>query len=341
VYSSNVATLWGNNLATDVCRLVFAAPLPATVQSGVAVRDINSAIPVLIASDYYGATVQAENALKVVVAEPISQPATSSYYFKCSNVTMASGRAVLTDLVLGAQPRSAFAFTATAASNSTTGTLRTFTTSFTVHTQNCQPGTYRELSTVNATLVYTCLPCPIGTYGDLIESPSCKTCTAGNYCAVGSAVQTVCPARYTSSIGSGTCICDVDYVGMTSVTGCNPSADLPYGTVDCPTDGSAVLTIHGDNFGTGALAISVGGRECVVLSAVMDMSVKNQSNTSCVPPSGYAQCQLPAGTGKLQFISLTDTTGSKSQQVASSQYLYLYVSLNSTCSHSANQSVVF
>eukprot|EP00953_Heterococcus_sp_UTEX-ZZ885_P025401 13808-Heterococcus_DN1.PRE.3 len=229
---------------------------------------------------------------------------------------MASGRAKLPDLALGAQPRSAFTFTATASSNPTTGTLRTFTTSFTVHTQNCQPGTYRELSTVNATLVYTCLPCPIG-----------------------SAVQTVCPARYTSSIGSGTCICDVDYVGMTSVTGCSPSADLPYGTVDCPTDGSAVLTIHGDNFGTGALAISVGGRECVVLSAVMDMSVKNQSNTSCVPPSGYAKCQLPAGTGKLQFISLTDTTGSKSQQVIPSQNLYLYVSLNSTCSHSAQQLV--
>jgi hypothetical protein len=311
-----VATLWGNTIATDVCGLAFAVALPATVKSSSAMRDINGAVPVMIASDFYGATVRAENTLKVVVNEPASQPATSSYYFKCSNVTMASGQASLSDLILGAQSRSAFTFTATASSNST-GTPRLFTTSFTVHTQSCQPGAYRELSTVNTTLAYACLPCRIGTYGDMVESPSCKTCSAGSYCDAGAVAQIACPVRYTSSIGSGTCICDVNYVGMTNVTGCSTSVALPNGTVDCPTDGSAVLTIHGDNFGTGALAISVGGRECVILSAVMDLSVKNQSDSSCVPPSGYATCQLPAGTGKLQFISLTDTTGSRSQQVSS------------------------
>jgi hypothetical protein len=359
VYNNNVATLWGNTVASDVCGVGFAAAIPATVASGKAMNDTNGAVPVLLARDFYGATVITENALEVSVADPVSSPLSGSYWYIGSNVTMKAGTAALTDLIIGAQPRSAFNFTATAYSNST-GIPRMFTTSFTVHTKNCQPGSYRELSAVNATLVYTCLSCPIGTYGNLVESPSCKTCTAGNFCAVGSAVQTACPARYTSSIGSGTCVCDVDFVGMSSVTGCSTSSTLINGTVDCPTDGSAVLTIHGDNFGefntvavryhlhvslyicvyllqhcerfigsmhltwcnvlvlnvkrlmltlcigTGALAVSVGGRQCVVLEAFMDLSVQNQAGDDCIPPKGFARCQLPAGTGKsLSTIYIT------------------------------------
>jgi hypothetical protein len=248
VYNNNVATLWGNTVASDVCGVGFAAAIPATVESGQAMNDTNGAVPVLLARDFYGATVITENSLEVSIADPVSSPLSGSYWYTGSNVTFLAGTAKLTDLTIGAQPRSAFSFTATAYSNST-GVPSTFTTSFTVHTKNCQPGSYRELSAVNASLVYTCLLCSVGTYGDTAESPSCKTCTAGNYCAVGSAVQTVCPARYTSSIGSGTCVCDVDFVGMSSVTGCSTSSTLTNGTVDCPTDGSAVLTIHGDNFG--------------------------------------------------------------------------------------------
>jgi hypothetical protein len=254
VYNNNVATLWGNTVASDVCGVAFAAAIPATVESGQAMNDSNGAVPVLLAHDFYGATVLTENSLQISVADPVSLPLSGSYWYTGSNVTMVAGTASLTDLTIGAQPRSAFSFTATAYSNST-GTPRAFTTSFTVHTKNCQAGTYRDLST-NGNTDYTCVPCPVGTYGDVVESPSCKTCTAGNYCAVGSAVQTACPARYTSSIGSGTCVCDVDFVGMSSVTGCSTSSALANGTVDCPTDGSAVLTIHGDNFGEfNALAV--------------------------------------------------------------------------------------
>jgi hypothetical protein len=50
--------------------------------------------------------------------------------------------------------------------------------------------------------------------------------------------------------------------------------------------------------GTGALAVSVGGRQCVVLEAYMDLSVQNQVGDNCIPPKGYARCQLPAGTGE-------------------------------------------
>eukprot|EP00953_Heterococcus_sp_UTEX-ZZ885_P021816 12143-Heterococcus_DN1.PRE.1 len=295
MYNNNVATLWGNTVASDVCGVGFAAAIPPTVESGQAMNDTNGAVPVLLARDFYGATVITESSLEVSIADPVSSPLSGSYWYTGSNVTFSAGTAALADITIGAQPRSAFSFTATAYSNST-GTPRMSTTSFTVQTKNCPPGSYRDLSAVNASLVYTCLLCSVGTYGDTAESPSCKTCTAGNYCAVGSAVQTVCPVRYTSSIGSG----------------CSTSSTLTNGTVDCPTDGSAVLTIHGDNFGTGALAVSVGGRQCVVLEAFMDLSVQNQAGDNCIPPQGYARCQLPAG--KLQFVSITDTTGSKAQQ---------------------------
>jgi IPT/TIG domain len=312
IFSNNIATQWGNTIASDTCNIAFAVAMPSTVESGSALMDItDSAAPLLQALDYYGNVVLSESSLTINIALPASNPVTSSYNWLLNTFTVASGSVSLYNIILRAQPTSAFTFTVTASD-----TQRSFSVSYTLNTKACQPGHYRELSTSDDTL-YTCASCSSGTYNTAIEAITCRTCSANYYCPVGSAQQTLCPTRYKSTAGSSACVCDVQYVGVQSVTGCSNSSSLVNGTVDCPTDASAILTVSGENFGTGVLSISVGGRECIIQEAYMDTSVLLDANsTTCIPPKGYAYCKLPAGTGKLQFVTVSDITGTTSQQVS-------------------------
>jgi hypothetical protein len=194
--------------------------------------------------------VLSENSLTVTVPVPASVPATSSYAWFTDNLySIMSGSVLLSNLKLGARPESAFTFTATAADSK-----RSFSVSYTVHTSNCQPGTYRELTTSDSTL-YSCAVCLAGTYSNDSEKLVCKTCAAGTYCSGASTHETTCPQYYTSTSGSGGCICAEQYIAVERVTGCDDVA-ASSSTTECPTAGETVLTVYGSNFGTGS------GKQC-------------------------------------------------------------------------------
>jgi hypothetical protein len=77
---------------------------------------------------------------------------------------------------------------------------------------------------------------------------------------------------------------------------------------------------------TGSLAISVGGSVCVIVDAYFETPTATNDtaasdNGTCMPPSGYAKCKLPAGTDNLQFVTLTDITGTASAQVCMQPHL--------------------
>jgi hypothetical protein len=92
-------------------------------------------------------------------------------------------------------------------------------------------------------------------------------------------------------------------VSIYTVSGCDTSSTMPYGTINCLTNGSAVLTISGNNFGTTALTVAIGGRDCSVIDTYTNAT------------ASYLTCNLPAGTGKQQFVTLTDVSGTAAEQV--------------------------
>eukprot|EP00953_Heterococcus_sp_UTEX-ZZ885_P030846 16257-Heterococcus_DN1.PRE.3 len=323
-YTGNKAvSQWGNDIASDTCKVAFAVTVQQKVESGMSLMDNTSTVPPLLqALDHYGSVVLSENSLSVAIPNPVSTPVTSSYIWQLNTTfIVTSGTASLQGLTLNAQPASSFAFTVTASD-----AHRSFSTGYTARSADCQPGSYRELTTDDNTL-YTCERCSAGSFTRLSERLTCTMCAANFYCETGAHEQTPCPTRYISSAGSGTCVCDGNFMIISNVTGCTESSELVDGTHDCPTDGSKVLTIHGNNFGTSLFTVSVGGQACEVIEKSIDLvsvsdssyssSSGNVTNGACLPPKGYARCQLPAGTGTLQFVTLTDITGSISSQLLS------------------------
>jgi predicted outer membrane repeat protein len=247
VFTGNTAAQWGNDKASDTCGIKFAVAPATTVESTEQLTDTTgTAAPTLLAYDYYDNTVLAENGLTVTVPVPTSVPVTSSYtWYTNSLYSVVSGSVLLSNLKLGARPESAFTFAVTAADSK-----RSFSVSYTVHTSSCQPGTYRELTTSDSTL-YSCADCLAGTYSDATEKLTCKACAAGTYCSGASTHETACPQYYSSTSGSGGCICAEQYIAVERVTGCDDVA-ASSSTTECPTQGGTLLTVYGSNFGTGS-----------------------------------------------------------------------------------------
>jgi hypothetical protein len=325
VYSDNSAALWGNDIASDTCSIALAHAVKPLQDSGEQILDVTEQVPRVNTVDYYGATVQVDTSeFAVQIAAPVTNPATSQYWWTGDSAiyTFTNGAAALTALAFGAQPTSEFTFKVTATS---TNLSRQYSMAFSVHTEQCAPGYHRNTISTASNGLYNCFICAVGSYNTQYEVSTCRICSVHYYCPEGAIDQTPCPARYMSGLASGACICNIKYFGISSVTGCTQSSQLVNGTVDCPTDGSKILTVYGDNFGTGSLSISVAGKTCTVLNAVMDTSIAIDSsisnNDTCTPSSGSATCKLPVGVGKLQFVTLSDITGSASTQVHQALHL--------------------
>jgi hypothetical protein len=313
VFADNAADLWGDNLASDTCMVAFAnSPAAAQTAGRDFVGDITGQTLELHALDYYGNLVGTEADLVASIAEPTSSPPTSSYWWTSApSYNFVSGKSVLNGLAMAAQPSSSFTYTITADSQ-----LRSFTVTFAMSLLPCGAGTFRELASSGDNL-YTCRDCLSGTFSDTNEALSCTMCSAGYYCMPGAQEEIPCPQFYTSTSGSGGCVCNQNYIGIDTVAGCIGSGSR---TSDCPTAGEIELEVTGWNFGTGNLAVQVGGAECEVVNFYIDLSILDVNITSgdeCIVPRGNVTCILPPGVGVNEFVSVFDITGSASGQMLS------------------------
>lgn len=298
-----------------MCSIGFKTAVSATQTSGAPVVDINGAQPKPVGLDFYGATVLANliDSFTFTTSFSSSNPVTSSFYWSDlgSPYSAVDSGAVIDSLTLSAQPASTFTFIITASYGA-----RQFSISFAFNTLDCEAGTYRELSTTDGSL-YTCIDCAPGSYTSAAERYYCTVCAANTFCVGKSSAQIPCPSLYTSSSGSAFCVCDSpNLVKLSGVSGCKDLAGNPSSTSDCPTIGGNLLAISGANFGTGATFISVGGTACVPIR--YEMTYPEVTNgTTCEAPTGHVECYLPEGAGQLQFVTVSDTTGSASERLLS------------------------
>jgi hypothetical protein len=80
-------------------------------------------------------------------------------------------------------------------------------------------------------------------------------------------------------------------------------------------------------------SVSIGGSKCIIQK--YDMVYPDTTNTNtCIFPQGTVQCILPEGAGQLQFVTVSDTSGTAASRLLS--YAAPAVTSVSGCANSSS-----